>query len=131
MARAFGGALLLLGVGGVVIAAVEIALFWPLEGRVWLYSLFSWAGLVYLAAGPAAWWRRPSNPSVPLRATPTQEDGQSDVALTPGRSPNRAFASNVRMMRSVCRACAAMIKSCAPRGLPVRRACAMRRAWQV
>ena len=61
MARAFGGALLLLGVGGVVIAAVEIALFWPLEGPVWLYSLFSLAGLVYLAAGLAAWWRRPSN----------------------------------------------------------------------
>jgi len=34
MARAFGGALLLLGVGGVVIAAVEIALFWPLEGLI-------------------------------------------------------------------------------------------------
>ena len=61
MARAFGGALLLLGAGGVVIAAVEIALFWPLEGPVWLYSLFSLAGLVYLAAGLAAWWRRPSN----------------------------------------------------------------------
>ncbi len=61
MARAFGGALLLLGVGGVVIAAVEIALFWPLEGPVWLYSLFSVTGLVYLAAGLAAWWRRPSN----------------------------------------------------------------------
>ena len=61
MARAFGGALLLLGVGGVVIAAVEIALFWPLEGPVWLYSLFSLTGLVYLAAGLAAWWRRPSN----------------------------------------------------------------------
>jgi hypothetical protein len=28
---------------------------------VWLYSLFSLAGLVYLAAGLAAWWRRPSN----------------------------------------------------------------------
>ena len=61
MARAFGGALLLLGVGGVVIAAIEIALFWPLEGPVWLYSLFSLTGLVYLAAGLAAWWRRPSN----------------------------------------------------------------------
>jgi signal transduction histidine kinase len=61
MARAFGGALLLLGAGGVVIAAVEIALFWPLEGPVWLYSLFSLTGLVYLAAGLAAWWRRPSN----------------------------------------------------------------------
>ena len=60
MARAFGGALLLLGVGGVVIAAVEIALFWPLEGPVWLYSLFSLTGLVYLAAGLAAWWRRPT-----------------------------------------------------------------------
>ncbi len=61
MARAFGSALLLLGVGGVAIAAVEIALFWPLEGPVWLFSLFSLAGLVYLAAGLAAWWRRPSN----------------------------------------------------------------------
>ncbi len=61
MARAFGGALLLLGAGGVVIAAVEIALFWPLEGPVWLYSLFSLAGLVYLAAGLAAWRQRPSN----------------------------------------------------------------------
>ena len=61
MARAFGGALLLLGVGGVIIAAVEIALFWSLEGPVWLYSLFSLTGLVYLTAGLAAWWRRPSN----------------------------------------------------------------------
>jgi signal transduction histidine kinase len=61
MARALGAALLLLGVGGVVIAAIEIALFWPLEGPVWLYSLFSLTGLVYLTAGLAAWWRRPSN----------------------------------------------------------------------
>jgi signal transduction histidine kinase len=61
MARAFGRALLLLGAGGVVIAAVEIALFWPVGGPVWLYSLFSLTGLVYLAAGLAAWWRRPSN----------------------------------------------------------------------
>jgi signal transduction histidine kinase len=60
-ARAFSGALVLLGVGGVVIAAVEIALFWPLSGPVWLYSLFSLAGLVYLAAGLVAWQRRPSN----------------------------------------------------------------------
>jgi hypothetical protein len=45
----------------VVIAAVEIALFWSLEGPVWLYSLFSLTGLVYLTAGLAAWWRRPSN----------------------------------------------------------------------
>jgi signal transduction histidine kinase len=61
IARAFGGALILLGMGGVVIAAGEIALFWPLEGPIWLYSLFSLTGLVYLAAGLAAWWRRPSN----------------------------------------------------------------------
>ncbi len=61
MARAFGGALLLLGIIGVIIAAIEIALFWPLEGPVWLYSLFSLTGLVYVTAGLAAWWRRPSN----------------------------------------------------------------------
>jgi signal transduction histidine kinase len=61
MARAFGGTLVLLGAGGVIIAAVEIALFWPLAGPVWLYSMFPFTGLVYLAAGLVAWWRRPSS----------------------------------------------------------------------
>ncbi len=61
MARAFGGALVLLGAGGVIVAAVELALFWPVEGPLWLYSLFPLTGLIYLAAGLVAWWRRPSN----------------------------------------------------------------------
>jgi hypothetical protein len=36
---------------------------------------------------------------------------QGVVALTLGRSAKRAFASKVRMVRSVCTACAAMIRS--------------------
>jgi len=55
---------------------------------------------------------------------------QALVTLTPGRPPKRAFASKVRTMRSSCSACAAMIRSCAPRGVPVRRACAISLAWQ-
>jgi hypothetical protein len=54
--------------------------------------------------------------------------GQALMAVTPGRSPKRAFASRLTMIRPVSAACAAMIRSCAPRGVPVRRMCASRRA---
>src|SRR5439155_25548631 len=54
---------------------------------------------------------------------------QGWAARTLGRSPKRAFASRLRMIRPVSAACAAMIRSCAPRGVPARRACAMSRAW--
>ena len=52
------------------------------------------------------------------------------LALTPGRSAKRALASKVRTVRSVWTAWAAMIRSCAPRGAPARRACAISLAWQ-
>ena len=52
------------------------------------------------------------------------------VALATGRPAKRAFASKVRIVRSVCAACAAMIRSWAPRGVLARRTCAISRAWQ-
>ena len=54
--------------------------------------------------------------------------GQGLAATTPGRSPKRAAASRLSTILPVCAACAAMIRSCAPRGLPERRACAISRA---
>jgi hypothetical protein len=56
--------------------------------------------------------------------------GQASVALTPGRSPKRALALSAKTVRSACSAWAAMIRSCAPRAAPVRRACAISLAWQ-
>lgn len=77
-------------------------------------------------------WPRPIHPSGRALSDGADFDGplawsrpQALVALTPGRPPKRAFASKVRTMRSSCSACAAMIRSCAPRGVPVRRACAI------
>ena len=50
-------------------------------------------------------------------------------AVTPGRSPNRAWASVVRRVRPVARAVAAMMRSWAPRGVPSRRVWANSSAW--
>jgi hypothetical protein len=54
---------------------------------------------------------------------------QASVAVTPGRPPNRALASRVSTRRPVSAACAAMIRSCAPRGRPDLRTWASSRAW--
>ena len=51
------------------------------------------------------------------------------MALTPGSSPKRALASRLSMVRPVCAAWAAMIRSCAPRGELDRRTWASRRPW--
>ncbi len=47
--------------------------------------------------------------------------GQAPTAVTPGSSPKRALASWLRIVRPVSAACAAMIRSCAPRAVPDRR----------
>jgi hypothetical protein len=54
---------------------------------------------------------------------------QASVAVMPGRPPNRALASRVSTRRPVSAACAAMIRSWAPRGLPDLRTWASSRAW--
>jgi hypothetical protein len=54
---------------------------------------------------------------------------QASSTVTPGRSLKRALASRVSTRRPVSAACAAMIRSCAPRGLPDLRTWASRRAW--
>ena len=46
---------------------------------------------------------------------------QGLTAWTPGRSPNFALASRDTTVRPCSRACAAMMRSCASRGVPVRR----------
>ena len=53
----------------------------------------------------------------------------TSIALAPGRSPKRALASRLRIIRPVSAACAAMIRSRAPRGEPDRRTWASRRPW--
>lgn len=80
----------------------------PLGAERALWSMTSWSSAVH----PVLW-----------------RTAYGSAALTPGRSANRAFASKVTMIRSVCTACAAMIRSWAPRGVPARRACAISRAW--
>ena len=55
--------------------------------------------------------------------------GQASIAVTPGSSAKCALASRLRMVRPVSAACAAMIRSCAPRGEPDRRTWASRRPW--
>ena len=68
---------------------------------------FSYPGVLCRPAGGAVALRRFSYNGA------ARHGGRSyiAVALTPGRSPNRAFASKVSTMRSVCTACAAMIRS--------------------
>lgn len=75
------------------------------------------------AAGPATFFR-----VVPGPGMTGGGGGYSSIAIIVGRSAKRALASRLRMALPVCAACAAMIKSCAPRGVPVRRAWAIRRA---
>ena len=52
---------------------------------------------------------------------------QISSAFTPGSSPKRAFMSRLTTVRPVSAACAAMIRSCAPRAVPERRTWASRR----
>lgn len=61
-ARSLGAALVSLAVAAALIAVIEFALY-PGSGAgpVWVLGLFTVAGLVYVAAGLVAWWRRPSN----------------------------------------------------------------------
>ena len=54
---------------------------------------------------------------------------QASSAVMPGRSRKRALASLVSRRRPVSAACAAKIRSCAPRGLPDLRTWASSRAW--
>ena len=56
-------ALVLLAATAVLCAAVEIATFGQAAGvgSLWLADLYPAAGLVYVATGVVAWWRRPSN----------------------------------------------------------------------
>ena len=70
-----------------------------------------------VAVSRRAHGRRPAGRTAP----------EASRALTPGSSLKRAFASRVRMIRPVSAPCAAMIRSCAPRGAPDRRTCASRR----
>ncbi|MBA2570882.1 MAG: sensor histidine kinase [Chloroflexi bacterium] len=52
---------------GLLVGGIEIAMFvHAAVGPVWLLALFPIMGIVYLAAGLAAWWRRPSNHIGPL-----------------------------------------------------------------
>ncbi len=62
MLRTLGSGLGLLGGAALLGAGIEIALFVQEGGDLaWLLVLFPVAGLVYVAAGLVAWWRRPSN----------------------------------------------------------------------
>lgn len=62
LARSLTSALALVGLLGVVVGAMEVALFLHEgAGPVWVLVLFPAAGFVFLGAGLEAWRRRPSN----------------------------------------------------------------------
>ncbi len=66
VAGSVGPALVLLAGAAALIGGVEIALFAqgpfaPGSGPLWALDLYTVTGLVYVAAGLVAWWRRPSN----------------------------------------------------------------------
>jgi signal transduction histidine kinase len=62
VAGSLGAALTAVAAAAALTGAIEFALY-PSSGAgpAWLLDLFTVGGLVYVAAGLVAWWRRPSN----------------------------------------------------------------------
>jgi signal transduction histidine kinase len=60
--RSLAAALVALAAAATLTSVIEFALYpSSAAGPVWALDLFTAAGLVYVAAGLVAWWRRPSN----------------------------------------------------------------------
>lgn len=74
-------------------------------------------------------WAEPDGVLMTVEVTSCDHtSGHSSAVRTPGRSPKDALPSCVTSKRAVAAAVAAMIRPCAPRGLPCRRTWAISRA---